>query len=232
MNSKTTAAIAVIRALAEKYPKAIGVKRAQVKPLAVGIHDQLVAAAADMGIDNKATKRALSVYFKGPYYLSALRDPGAMRVALSGEEVEAVSPEHAAHAAERLVEQLKRATARAAAIRAECARAAAKASAKPPIKVAVTDKAAPPPPGPVRLKVPTQTVKARRVMPPPGPAPRSPAVMKPTQPSRPSVEATSPPVPGVRVGLAGLKAAAVARRSTTGLDKEATPADAETSTRA
>jgi ProP effector len=106
-----TKPIQTIAELAARFPAAfeIGKKR---RPLRVGIHHEVIAAAPDLGV--KQIKLALRWYVCGTSYLRACTE-GAVRVGLDGSPYGAVTAEQAASAEMRLAAMLKRnATARSA----------------------------------------------------------------------------------------------------------------------
>jgi ProP effector len=97
--------------LVERFPQAFSNMSDQIRPLKVGIYDDLVAAT---DLDPAALKRALKFYTGLTSYQHALAAEGAMRVDLAGNTVEPVSPDHAQWAREKLATGRKKAIAKSA----------------------------------------------------------------------------------------------------------------------
>src|SRR5262249_32353320 len=91
----TTDAIAVIRTLAERWPKTFFPEAKKRKPLKVGIFEDLKAAAPD--INRKMLRLALRMYTTSGAYLFACIK-GHKRVDLNGNAVEEVSEKDKARA--------------------------------------------------------------------------------------------------------------------------------------
>lgn len=87
--------------LAEKYPAAFPRDPRAVKPLKVGIHQDLRAALPE--VSHGVLRKALSHHSRRLAYLRALIR-GGDRVDLQGQPVEPVTPEQQALAAEKLKE--------------------------------------------------------------------------------------------------------------------------------
>jgi hypothetical protein len=84
------------------------------RPLAIGIHRQLVALRPP-GMSTRALREALSRWTNHPAYLRALTAPGAMRVDLDGTPVSPVTPEQQQRAIAQLAQCKGRAHVRGAA---------------------------------------------------------------------------------------------------------------------
>lgn len=89
----------LLRLLVERFPQAFSNMSDQIRPLKVGIYDDLVAAT---DLDPAALKRALRFYTGLTSYQHALAAEGAVRIDLAGAPVEPVSPEHAQWARAKL----------------------------------------------------------------------------------------------------------------------------------
>src|SRR5262245_39829786 len=98
LNMKTDA-VAVIRTLAERWPKTFFPKAKKRKPLKVGILEDLTAAAPD--INRKTLRLALRMYTITDAYLFAC-SKGHKRIDLNGNEVEEISEKDKARASEIL----------------------------------------------------------------------------------------------------------------------------------
>jgi sRNA-binding protein len=92
--SRKAAARAARAWLQSTWPLSVGA----YLPLAVGVREAIIAAASDLH-SPRAISDALRAHVASPKYVAALSRPGAVRVSLSGEPVEPVSPDHQAHAA-------------------------------------------------------------------------------------------------------------------------------------
>ena len=96
---KTDDAIAVIRTLAERWPKTFFPEAKKRKPLKVGIFEDLKAAAPD--INRKMLRLALRMYTtSGAYLFACIR--GHKRIDLNGNAVAEVSEKDKARAREIL----------------------------------------------------------------------------------------------------------------------------------
>jgi sRNA-binding protein len=84
--------------LAEILPKCIVVYEKNRKPLQVGIRDQIIARIGDV-ITPDELGRTLRAYTRNIGYLRAMAQPGAMRIDIEGNPVEAVTPKQAASSA-------------------------------------------------------------------------------------------------------------------------------------
>ena len=77
------------------------------KPLKIGIYQDLLATREiDTELSARNIKYFLALYCTDPSYIEALKQPGAMRVNLAGEEIAAVSEEDR----QRAVQSPRRAT--------------------------------------------------------------------------------------------------------------------------
>jgi sRNA-binding protein len=91
------AAWSVLSGWMERWPEAFS---HPPKPLAIGTHDAILAATPE--VPPAVVHGALRDWTSSHQYQRALASIGAMRVALDGEVVEAVSAEHQAIALARL----------------------------------------------------------------------------------------------------------------------------------
>jgi sRNA-binding protein len=94
-----TDATAVLRTLAERWPKTFFPESKKRKPLKVGILEDLTAAAPD--INRKMLRLALRMYTTTDAYLFAC-SKGHKRIDLNGNEVEEISERDKARASEIL----------------------------------------------------------------------------------------------------------------------------------
>jgi ProP effector len=88
----------------ENFPKAFPARVSEIKPLQLGIMDEIMAFYDRMSyppFSKKKLRAALNFYTSSPAYLKA-QQPGAMRVDLFGFEVEPVQPEQAQYAQDKL----------------------------------------------------------------------------------------------------------------------------------
>jgi ProP effector len=127
---RTDEAIAVIRTLAERWPKTFYPEVKKRKPLKVGIFEDLKAAAPD--IDPKMLRLALRVYTTSGAYLVAC-SKGHKRMDLNGNAVEEVSERDRARAAEILAARENKEKARAEAQKAESEGLKKKEEARQPV---------------------------------------------------------------------------------------------------
>ncbi|ADE15350.1 ProQ activator of osmoprotectant transporter ProP [Nitrosococcus halophilus Nc 4] len=72
-----------------------------MRPLAVGVHQELIPFATERGFSKLALRRALGMHMNCTPYLYALAERRG-RVSLDGEEVEKPTEEHAEHARQKL----------------------------------------------------------------------------------------------------------------------------------
>jgi sRNA-binding protein len=135
---KNDEAQAVITHLAELFPKAIFVYEARRKPLAIGIRHQISERVGD-AIAPDELGAALRSYTRNVGYLKAMARPGAQRIDIEGNPVDAVTPEQAASAAKGAAAHWARQAARKATARMACA------EPEPPVSIPET------PSGPKRL---------------------------------------------------------------------------------
>ena len=91
--SGTTAALALLAMLTERYPATFRHEGEPPRPLAIGTGDRLIAERA---LDPALVHTAMRLYTRRHAYRHALAQDGAMRVDLDGHEVEPVSQEHQA----------------------------------------------------------------------------------------------------------------------------------------
>jgi ProP effector len=112
---------AITTRLAELLPKCISVYEGRRRPLRVGIYEDIVAKVGD-SIAPDDIKHALRAYTRNIGYLRAMAQPGAMRIDIEGDPVDAVTPEQAASAAKGVAAHWARTAARKKARReANCA---------------------------------------------------------------------------------------------------------------
>src|SRR5262245_35772865 len=90
-----TAATELLRMLCERYPATFRHESEPPQPLAIGISDHLIA---ELALDPATVHNALRLYVRRKSYQRALVAPGAMRVDLTGQPTEPVTPEHQAAA--------------------------------------------------------------------------------------------------------------------------------------
>jgi ProP effector len=109
-------AIAAIWLLVEKFPKAFFMLDVRRQPLAIGIHDQIIATGA---IEPDQLKLALASYCRSEGYLRALARGGA-RINCEGEPAGVVTEEQSSSAAKGLAARLARKKAREAEARMAC----------------------------------------------------------------------------------------------------------------
>ena len=91
--SGTTAALALLAMLTERYPATFRHEGEPPRPLAIGTGDRLIAERA---LDPTLVHTAMRLYTRRHAYRHALAQDGAMRVDLDGHEVAPVSEEHQA----------------------------------------------------------------------------------------------------------------------------------------
>jgi hypothetical protein len=91
--SGTTAALALLAMLTERYPATFRHEGEPPLPLAIGTGDRLIAERA---LDPALVHTAMRLYTRRHAYRHALARDGAMRVDLDGHEVAPVSEEHQA----------------------------------------------------------------------------------------------------------------------------------------
>ena len=92
----------LIAVLAEWWPRAFSVFERRRKPLKLGIHDDILAAAKG-AISPDELKIALRFFCANVCYLRACVE-GAARIDLDGEAAGCVSADEAAHAGQRLAQ--------------------------------------------------------------------------------------------------------------------------------
>ena len=99
--SKAKQALIVI--LTERFPKAFPANPKAIRPLKIGIDQDIRQACPEM--DEKLLRQVLGGHTHRLAYLKALAR-GGQRIALDGNPVEAISPEAIAQAQERLNSRL------------------------------------------------------------------------------------------------------------------------------
>lgn len=111
MNQKINAVkkdkLQIIDWLAEHFPGAFFKKSNQVKPLKIGIFDDIIdfyERLESPPFKKKSLREALSYYSASPAYLSCQK-PDAVRVDIYGNEVGTVTPEQAKYAHQRFQER-------------------------------------------------------------------------------------------------------------------------------
>ena len=93
----------IIDWLVEHFPSAFFKKGNQVKPLQIGIFDEIIGFYERLDtppFSKKALREALSYYSSSPAYLSCQK-PNAARIDLFGNEVDVVTEEQAKYAHQR-----------------------------------------------------------------------------------------------------------------------------------
>lgn len=94
--------------LAERFPKCF-VLKGEVKPLKIGIFQDLAADVAETELVSKRLLRmSLRHYTSGWKYLASVKE-GSHRIDLQGNDGNKVEAEHAEHAAEQLAQSKKKA---------------------------------------------------------------------------------------------------------------------------
>lgn len=96
--TKRTELLAILTA---HFPAAFPPEPKAIRPLKVGIHQDIQAALPE--VDPKALRQALARHTRRLAYLRAV-ERGGERIDLDGTSVEPVTPEQQAHAAEKLKE--------------------------------------------------------------------------------------------------------------------------------
>jgi ProP effector len=100
----------IIDWLVEYFPAAFFKKSVLIKPLKIGILDDLIDFYERLDsppFSKKALKEALSYYSSSPGYLSCQK-PKTARVDLYGIEVDVVTPEQAQYAQQRFEERYRK----------------------------------------------------------------------------------------------------------------------------
>jgi len=95
--------LTVISWLIEHFPNAFFKKGNQVKPLKIGIYDDIIEFYDRLQtppFSKSALKDALSYYSASPFYLRC-QQADAARVDIYGNEVDSVTPEQAKYALQR-----------------------------------------------------------------------------------------------------------------------------------
>jgi ProP effector len=117
----------IIARMAELCPQCIFVYEGRRQPLKTGIYADIIAKVAG-AITPDELKLALRSYVRNIGYQKAMARPGAMRIDIEGNPVEAVAPEHMASAAKAVAAHWARQAERKAAARMACAEPEAPAS--------------------------------------------------------------------------------------------------------
>lgn len=99
MTKKTNSSL--LATLTEKFPAAFPADPRAIRPLKIGIHQDLKAALPE--VDLKALRQAMSYHTRRLAYLRAV-ERGGERIDLNGNPVEPVTPEQQVHATEKLKE--------------------------------------------------------------------------------------------------------------------------------
>jgi sRNA-binding protein len=100
-----TKAEATRRSLAERFPNCFIPKKAEKKPLAIGVIRQVFAAAPDLS--RRSIRLAMHDYTNGLKYWRNLSE-GATRINLDGSPAGVVSGDHAEHAGRTIIGPQKR----------------------------------------------------------------------------------------------------------------------------
>lgn len=93
----------IIDWLVEHFPNAFFKKSSQIKPLQIGIFDEIIAFYERLDtppFSKKALREALSYYSASPAYLNCQK-PESVRIDLYGNEVDTVTVEQANYAQQR-----------------------------------------------------------------------------------------------------------------------------------
>ena len=99
--------IAVIDWLIEHFPNAFFKKSSEVKPLQIGIFEEILDFYERLDLppfSKKLLKESLNFYSSSPAYLKC-QQPGQARVDLFGNELDEVTQEQAKYAYQRYVER-------------------------------------------------------------------------------------------------------------------------------
>jgi ProP effector len=96
----------LIMLFAARWPKCLAVCENRRRPLAVGIHNEMIAAL-DGVVSKTAIGRALGYYVGSPRYIEALK-AGMPRIGLDGEPVGFVTEDQERSAARRIKKKRKR----------------------------------------------------------------------------------------------------------------------------
>lgn len=91
----------LLATLTEKFPAAFPADPKAIRPLKIGIHQDLKAALPE--VDRKALRQAMSYHTRRLAYLRAV-ERGGERIDLNGNPVEPVTPGQQVHATEKLKE--------------------------------------------------------------------------------------------------------------------------------
>lgn len=97
----------IIDWLIEHFPSAFFKNRNQVKPLKIGIFDDIIdfyERLESPPFSKKALREALSYYSASPAYLSSQK-PNAPRIDIYGNEIDIVTPDQAKYAQQRYQER-------------------------------------------------------------------------------------------------------------------------------
>lgn len=97
----------IIDWLIEHFPSAFSRKASQIKPLKLGIFEDIIEFYERLDsppFSKKALRDALNYYSGSPAYLNAQK-PNTARVDLYGNEIEMVSEEQAHYAYKRFIER-------------------------------------------------------------------------------------------------------------------------------
>lgn len=98
MTDKQTELLELIKST---YPKAFIAEPKKLRPLAIGVHQELIPFATERGFSKLALRRALGMHTNCTPYLYALAERRG-RVSLDGTETEKPTEEHAEHARQKL----------------------------------------------------------------------------------------------------------------------------------
>jgi sRNA-binding protein len=128
---------AITMRLAELCPKLIFVYEGRRRPLQIGIRDQILERVAG-SITPEELKLALRAYTRNAGYLRAMAQPGAMRIDIEGNPVDAVTPAQSASAAKAVAAHWARQAARKKARQAEARPPCSDGSAGGTVKVRLT----------------------------------------------------------------------------------------------
>ncbi|HAT2009427.1 TPA: protein convertase [Legionella pneumophila] len=107
LNATKKDKLQVIDWLIENFPNAFFKKGNQVKPLKIGIFDDLIDFYERLDtppFSKKSLREALSYYSASPAYLNCQK-PDTARVDIYGNEVDVVTPEQAKYAYQRYQER-------------------------------------------------------------------------------------------------------------------------------
>ena len=136
--------VLTIGKLQKRFPKAFPKNPSPKVPLKIGIFEDLLAHAADLGLSETELRAAIKIWCRGSRYWTSMVE-GAVRVDLAGEEAGRVSPEDGVRATKLEEGRLARVASKASAPAAP-EKAAVAENAVAPENAAIVEPAAAPDP--------------------------------------------------------------------------------------